>query len=173
MTYPKAVDDQARVAFLHQLSVLDTSEDGNFDRITELCRDVFRVEISTVSLIDEHRQWFKSHVGLDACETDRELAFCNHTILRDEIFEVCDAALDPVFATNALVVGHPYIRYYAGAPLVYEGVRLGALCLIHSEPRPPLDDVQRRTLVRLADLVVREFEVQRLLRESLSLLVDI
>ena len=173
MTYPKPADDEARVAFLHGLSILDTAQDENLDRITELCRDVFGVETSTISLVDEHRQWFKSHVGLDACETDREAAFCNYTIMQDEIFEVCDTALDPTFASNPLVVGAPFIRYYAGAPLVYEGVPLGALCLIHSEPRPPLDEVQRRTLVRLADVVVREFETQRLLREALALLVDI
>jgi GAF domain-containing protein len=173
VTYPKAPDDQDRVAFLHGLAILDTAQDENFDRITELCRDVFGVETSTISLVDEHRQWFKSHVGLDACETDRELAFCNHTIMSDEIFEVCDAALDPVFASNALVVGPPYIRYYAGAPLAYEGVRLGALCLIDPHPRPPLDALQRRILMRLAQMVVREFEVQRLIRESLALLTDI
>jgi GAF domain-containing protein len=173
MTFPKAADDEARVSFLHGLAILDTAQDDNLDRVTELCRDVFGVGISTISLVDEHRQWFKSHVGLDACETDREAAFCNHTILQDDIFEVCDAALDPIFASNPLVVGPPFIRYYAGAPLVFDGVRLGALCLIDSEPRPPLDDVQRRTLARLAAVVVREFETQRLLREALTLLVDV
>jgi len=173
VTYPKAANDDARVAFLHGLAILDTAQDENFDRITELCRDLFGVEISTISLIDEHRQWFKSHVGLDPCETDREAAFCNHTILQDEIFEVCDAQLEPVFSANPLVTGPPFIRYYAGAPLMLEGVRLGALCLIDPAPRSPLDELQRRTLARLADVVVREFEVQRLIRESLALLTDI
>ena len=168
MSYPKADDDAERVAFLRGLSVLDTAPDVNLNRVVRLCRLIFGVPASNVSLVEEDRQWFKAVEGLDVCETDREVAFCNYTILHNEIFEVCDAAADPVFADNPLVTGPPYQRYYAGAPLIYDGVRIGALCLIDFEPRRPLTADQRAILLDLAEIVVREIRVQRLMRQSLA-----
>ena len=167
MSYPKAIDDARRVDFLSSLALIDTAPDENLDRIVRLCRNVFSVPMSTISLVTGDRQWFKAVVGLPVCETDREVAFCNHTILGDEIFEVCDARIDPVFMGNPLVTGEPFLRYYAGAPLIYDGVRLGALCLLDTEPRAPLSEEQRTVLVDLADIVVREFHTQRILRQSL------
>lgn len=173
MSYPKRENDAERVDFLRSLAVLDTAPDENLDRIVELCRQIFGVSISNVSLVDGERQWFKAIVGLDVCETDRDVAFCNYTIMGDEIFEVCDATADPNFSSNPLVTGDPYIRYYAGAPLVYEGVHLGALCLIDSEARPPLTEQQRIILRSLADIVVHEMRMNRMVKEAIALLTDV
>lgn len=173
MTFPKSADDDARVEFLHSLAILDTGPDENLDRIVRLCRAIFGVGASNVSLVDEQRQWFKSYEGLDSCETDREVAFCNYTIMGDQIFEIPDTHADPVFRDNPLVTGPPFQRYYAGAPLIYEGVRIGALCLIDFVPREPLTERERAILLDLAAMVVREFKVQRLMRESMALLTDI
>lgn len=172
MTYPKAPNDDARVQFLRSLAILDTGPDENLDRIVRLCRAVFGVKASNISLVDGERQWFKSFEGLDSCETDREVAFCNYTIMGDGIFEIPDTHEDPTFRDNPLVTGPPYQRYYAGAPLAYDGVRIGALCLIDFEPRAPLTERERGILTDLAAMVVREFKVQRLMRESLALLAD-
>lgn len=172
MNYPRSEHDKERVKFLHDLSVLDTSRDENLDRITRLCQLIFEVEISTISLIDEDRQWFKSFQGLDVCETDRDLAFCNYTIMSTEIFEVVDATSHPDFRENALVIGDPHIRYYAGYPLQYEGVTIGALCLIGTSPRGPLDERERMILAELAQDVIHEMKVTRLLRRSLSQLIS-
>ena len=173
MTYPKAADDAERVALLHSLAVLDTGPDENLTRIVRLCRLIFGVPASNISLVDEDRQWFKAVEGLDVCETDREVAFCNYTIMGRQIFEVCDARADEAFKDNPLVTGPPFQRYYAGAPIVYDGMRIGALCLIDFEPRPPLTDDQRAILMALADMVVREIQVQRMLKESIALLADV
>ena len=166
--YPRADNDAERIAFLNDLAILDTAPDANLDRITELCRDVFGVPVAVVTLVSDERQWFKSVQGLDVCETSRDVAFCNYTILSEEIFEVADATVDPRFAANPLVVDDPSIRYYAGAPLVYDGVRLGALCLIDFVAREPLDAVQRRILHALAAMVIRELRLQRVLRAALA-----
>lgn len=166
--FPRPDDDEKRLAFLSDLAILDTAPDDNLDRIVSLCRSIFGVPVGVVSLVDEERQWFKSIEGLDVCETDRDVAFCNYTILADEIFEVVDAVIDPRFAQNPLVTGDPHIRYYAGAPLVYDGVRLGSLCLIDFEPREPLDETGRQILHSLADMVIREIRVQRLLRTAVA-----
>ncbi len=149
MSYPKAADDRERVEFLHSLSLLDTAPDRQLEHLMKLCKEIFGVSVATVSLVDEDRQWFKAMDGLDVCETDRELAFCNYTILGDGIFEVTDAAIHPDFQDNALVTEDPFIRYYAGAPLNFDGVRLGSLCLIDFEPRAPLTRSQRQILLRL------------------------
>ena len=173
MNFPVAFDEAERLNKLQSLGILDSSADQNFDRIVQLCQDIFDVEIATISLVDSERQWFKSVVGLDVCETDRDVAFCNYTIMGDDIFEVNDAATHPDFADNALVTGPPTIRYYAGAPFAFEGFRLGAVCLIDSHPRDPLDERGRAILKGLAAVVEREIRVQRMLRESLSMLTTV
>jgi hypothetical protein len=93
MTYPTDDNEQDRIATLQSLGILDSSPDPNFDRVVELCRDIFDVEIATISLVDTERQWFKAEVGLGSCETEREVAFCNYTIMGDDIFEVTDASV--------------------------------------------------------------------------------
>lgn len=170
MTYPIAKDDEERVAYLRSLGLIDTAKDPNFDRIIHLCQDIFDMPIAALTLIDRDRQWFKSFAGLNVCETSRSLAFCNYTILDDEIYEVCDTHEHPGLKDNDLVVGEPYLRYYAGAPLVFDGRRLGSLCILDFVPHEPLPEAKRRTLVSLAAIVVREMKVQQTAKESLALL---
>lgn len=166
MTFPKAVDDEARVDYLRSLGILDTPASPVLDCIVDMCRDIFHVRVANISLVDSDRQWFKVIRGLDVCETPRDLAFCNYTILGSEVFEVPNALMHPQLSTNPLVTGEPYIRYYAGAPLVHGGHTLGALCLIDFEPRPPLTPRESHILTGMASLVIREIEVQRLLGSS-------
>ena len=166
MTYPKGIDDEARVEYLRSLGILDTPASPVLDTIVDMCRDIFQVRVANISLVDSDRQWFKVIRGLDVCETPRDLAFCNYTILGSEVFEVPNALMHPQLRTNPLVVGEPFIRYYAGAPLVHRGHTLGALCLIDFEPRSPLTPRESHILTGLASLVVREIEVQRFLGES-------
>ncbi len=171
-SFPRPDDDEARLDFLEHLAILDTAPDENLDRIVSLCRAIFGVPVAVVSLVDEERQWFKSIQGLDVCQTSREVAFCNYTILSDDVFEVVDATQDPRFASNALVTSDPFLRYYAGAPLVYDGVRLGALCLIDVVPRAALTPEQCEILKTLAAMVIREIRVQRLMRRAVASLAS-
>ena len=129
-------NEDQRLQALRALRLLDTPPEERFDRLTRLVRRVFDVPIALVSLVDESRQWFKSCQGLDVGETDREISFCGHAILDDRVFEVCDALADWRFADNPLVIGPPYIRYYAGRPLrAPGGNRIGTLCMIDRRPR--------------------------------------
>ena len=101
-------DEQERLRALQSLGILETESEERFDRLTRMARRMFGVPIALVSLVDAERQWFKSRVGLDAGETPRDISFCGHTILGDEIFVIEDARADVRFADNPLVTGAPH-----------------------------------------------------------------
>ena len=137
MQIPDIPENEAiRLKSLQSLNILDTEEEERFDRLTRLAKKMFNVSIAVVSLVDENRQWFKSCMGLDAKETSRDVSFCGHAILGDDIFIIPDATKDERFADNPLVSGEPKIRFYAGCPLKYlNDYKLGTLCIIDTKPR--------------------------------------
>lgn len=149
-------DEHERLQALYALMLLDTAPEERFDRVVAFAAQEFGCPIALVSLIDERRQWFKARVGLDVCETSREISFCGHAILGDETFIVPDTTQDPRFADNPLVTGAPFIRFYAGAPLrLASGHRVGTLCMIDTQPRQ-LDETDLAILASLRDLVAQE-----------------
>lgn len=153
---PIPADDEARLQALRALLILDTPPEQRFDRLVRFAADEFDVPIALITLVDRDRQWFKARVGLDVCETSREISFCGHAITQDAVFEVLDAAQDPRFADNPMVVGAPHIRFYVGAPLALPGgARVGTLCLIDMRPRS-FDAMDRAILGTLRDLAVAE-----------------
>jgi diguanylate cyclase (GGDEF)-like protein len=157
---PLPDNEARRLAALRRYSILDTDSERPFDRITQLVASVLDVPIALVSLIDVDRQWFKARVGLADPETSRDIAFCAHAILADEPLIVSDALEDPRFCDNPLVLGHPHIRFYAGAQLVTpSGFSIGTLCAMDTRPRT-LDEQQMRMLRNLAAFVVDELELR-------------
>ncbi len=167
---PHPPDEADRVRALRDLDILDTDPEERFERITRLAQSMFKAPIAVVSLVDSERQWFKSVQGLDVRETSRDVAFCAHAILGDEVFVVPDATADERFAGNPLVVDDPAIRFYAGAPLVSEdGHALGTLCVIDTEPRE-WTDAQSRFLRSLADAAQEELRQTHLQTQQQALL---
>lgn len=149
-------NETERLAALHALLILDTPPEQRFDRITEFAASEFEVPIALISLVDENRQWFKAKVGLDVCETSRDLAFCAHALHSTEPLIVPDTLDDERFFDSPLVVGAPHIRFYVGAPLVLpSGLIAGTLCLIDTQPRQP-DATDLAILATLRDLAVKE-----------------
>ena len=155
-------DEELRLHALREYEILDTPPDPSLDHVTRLAASILRVPISLVSLIDSDRQWFKSKFGLLTDETGRDVSFCGHAILQDEVFVVPDASADPRFAGNPLVEGEPNIRFYAGAPLrTPDGYRIGTLCVIDTEPRDGLTEFEANALEAMAVLVVDEMELRQ------------
>ncbi|HSW30458.1 MAG TPA: ATPase, T2SS/T4P/T4SS family [Longimicrobiales bacterium] len=109
------------------------------ERLDALTREAaahFAAPIAMVSLVDADRQWFKSKLGVENSGTPRDIAFCAHAILGDDVFVVEDAFLDPRFADNPLVTGDPGARFYAGYPLRGpEGHHIGSFCVVDRKPR--------------------------------------
>ncbi|MCW1430046.1 sensor domain-containing diguanylate cyclase [Novosphingobium sp. JCM 18896] len=169
MSDDKLNDETGRIAALARYDILDSPADGAFDRITELVRAVLGVPICAVSLVDTDRQWFKSHPGVDASETPREIAFCDHTIRGRDPMIVCDAAQDSRFRENPLVTGELGIASYAGVPLeTPDGYNIGTLCAIDTRPRD-FDPAQIAILKSLAALVVDQLELRNMAdRDSLT-----
>jgi hypothetical protein len=134
----KPSNESARLKFLKELAILDTPCESVFDRIVFTTAQLFRVPISTLTLVDAERQWFKSGVGVTTQETPRNVAFCAHTILQEEELIVENALDDPRFLGNPFVTGAPNIRFYIGMPLITpERLIIGSLCAMDVVPRSP------------------------------------
>ena len=135
------INEKKRLEALRALHILDTQSEERFDRLTRLAAKMFSVPIALVSLIDESRQWFKSHEGLTVTETSRDVSFCAHAILQDKPLVINDVLSDSRFADNPLVNGEPHIRFYAGCQIkAPNGLSIGTLCIIDTKPKDFSDD---------------------------------
>jgi PAS domain S-box-containing protein len=182
---PIPPDESQRLAALRALAILDTPAEERFDRITRTAQRVFDVPIAVISLIDVNRQWFKSCQGLDASETSRDISFCAHAILNDDVLVIPDATTDIRFMDNPLVTGEPYIRFYAGHPLTGPGgAKVGTLCLVDRRPRQMTADDLRAlhdvamwaqnelNTTELSEAYALQYENEQRIRAIFNSLVD-
>lgn len=164
---PIPKDEKERLASLYRLNILDTPPEARFDAITRLALSLFKVPISTITLVDSEREWFKSCQGLTNLEGKRAISFCGHAMLAESFFIVPDAKKDPRFAKNPMVKGKPYIRFYAAIPLrAADGKKIGAFCIKDYRPRK-FDHKKREMLKYLASWAEIEINAHEL---SLALL---
>lgn len=173
MTCPIPPNEAARLAALHNYHILDSESEQSYDDITKLVAIICETPMSTLSLVDANRQWFKSKVGISDAETPREVAFCAHTICQPDLLMVEDATQDERFRTSPLVTDNPGVRFYAGMPLVTpEGYGIGALCAIDTKPRR-LNDTQLAALAALSRVVMTQLELRRVSAELASALKNV
>lgn len=159
---PIPQDDKKRVEAVHAMNILDTPPEERFDRITRLAVRLFNVPISTITIVNSDREWFKSCQGLPVRQGERAISFCGHAMLSDDIFLIPDALKDERFKDNPMVVGEPYIRFYAGVALFdAKGNRVGTFCIKDRKPRT-MSKEDARALKDLAVWVELELNVQHL-----------
>ena len=156
-----AAADPDRLLALQALDILDTPGEYAFDRITELIRLIFGVEMGIVSMIDAHRQWYKSVMGLPTREAPLDGTFCRYTLQLGRPVIVPDARQDARFYDNPHVAGGPCIRFYAGAPITTAtGEVIGTICAIDRQVRE-FGERETAILMHLAALVMRELELRQ------------
>lgn len=152
--------EQQRLSAVRSLEILDTENERDFDDLVSLAALVFDVPISTVTIMDSYRQWFKASVGIGVKETPREISFCDHAIQRFEPMIVPDASLDSRFVNNPLVTGEPHLAFYAGVPLLNsENLAIGTFCIMDSKPKQ-LTAKQIEILNVIANQVVKLLELR-------------
>lgn len=162
---PVPVNEQERLDELTNSMILDSPPEPEFDSLTELASQICETPIAVISLVDSARQWFKSHYGLEECETSREIAFCSYTILTDEHFVVEDALQDERFRRNPLVMGPLQIRAYLGYPIISsKGHRLGSFAVIDQKPRK-FSELHRQAVKTLAAQTLQLIELGRAAKE--------
>lgn len=155
-------DEPARIAALQRLAILDTPREEPFDNVVNLVRTILKVPISAVTLIDAERQWFKAIEGLEADQTPRSESFCAYAIQQHAPLLIPDATLDDRVSNYPAVTQAPYVRSYAGVPLLTsDGYNVGALCAVDTQPREFTAD-ELDILRNLARIVVNEMELRRI-----------
>jgi PAS domain S-box-containing protein len=165
MPFPVPADEQARLRALAYYGLAGSPPEERFDRLARLAALVLRAPVALVTFVDADTQWYKAAHGVAPGSTPREIAFCAHAILDDQVLVVADASADPRFADNPDVTGGLGIRFYAGAPIkTREGHRLGTVCVIDQTPRV-LSSGEVVVLEELASLAADEVERTLHLRE--------
>ncbi len=163
---PIPIGDAVRVSVLESFGVLDSAPQAKFDELARLAAVICDVPMAFVSLVDLDREFFLASVGTDLTESPRDISFCGHAILGQEMFIIPDAREDPRFAMNPNVLGGPKVRFYAGVPLFSsEGSALGALCVKDTVSRE-LTRAQVDALKVLARQVEAQLELHRQLARS-------
>ncbi|MFA6273716.1 MAG: GAF domain-containing protein [Candidatus Paceibacterota bacterium] len=134
---PIPINDKERICAVESLKLLDTASEERFDRLTKEAIKRFSVPISTITIVDKDREWFKSVQGLQKREGPRDISFCGHALMSQIIFIINDTLADPRFADNPMVKGEPFIRFYAGKSLYDHTTNLpvGVFCIKDTKPR--------------------------------------
>jgi diguanylate cyclase (GGDEF)-like protein/PAS domain S-box-containing protein len=149
-----------RLASLRRMDLLDTAAEPEFDELVELAAAICGTPMGLITLVDEHRQWFKAAQGIGVRETPIDVSFCLHAIRQPGIFVIEDAADDARFAQNPLVLGEPHVRFYAGIPIHSpDGLAVGTLCVVDNKPRT-LSQTQTATLHVLGRQVSARLELR-------------
>ena len=158
--------EEERLAAVYRTGLLNTPPEQAYDDLVRLAAELVGVPMAAIHLVAEDRQWGKAEIGLGTRDIPRDIAFCPTALLNPEGLVVPDASKDPRFANNPLVTGGPGIRFYAGVPLVSEGLPIGALCVIDTVPHAAgLDERQRFALKALAAQASSQIALRRALAE--------
>ncbi|WP_227526698.1 GAF domain-containing hybrid sensor histidine kinase/response regulator [Psychrobacter sp. 4Dc] len=174
-SYPVTADESERVHKLRKYDVLNNNEESAFERLIDLAKLFFDVPVVMISFMDEKTQYLKTGRVPDRlfgniCQTPRNIAFCNYTVLTNDVFVVPDALEDSRFNQNPLVIEPPYLRFYAGAPIIlYEDnktYRLGSLCLMDIKPNHSFNEQQSEILAEFAKMAADALQLQDKQRDA-------
>lgn len=161
---PIPSNEKERLAALDSYNIMDSLPEIDYDNITKIASEICQMPVALITFMGEDRQWFKSKIGVDLTENQRDFTFCGHGMEQPGIpLVVNDATKDPRFVGNPLVAGDYHVRFYAGVQLVsQEGFPLGTLCVFDVENNT-LTESQLEALQILANQVVRLLDLRKTL----------
>ncbi|MDC0886664.1 PAS domain-containing protein [Altererythrobacter sp.] len=167
-------DETVRLDVLSSFGIEQLQDDPELNRIAIFAAQLCQAPTALVSIVEKDRQCFLAHKGLDITETPKDVSFCQHAMLGHSAMIIHDTKKDPGFRDNPLVTGDPFIRFYAGMPLITsEGAPIGTLCIIDREPRADgLTELQLEGLSVLAQAAMRRLEARRQSDRSLRDLTE-
>jgi len=152
---PTPKNEKERIEAVHKFAILDTNPEERFDLLIKEAVEKLKVPMSSLTILDSDREWFKSYQGLEEKEGDRSISFCGHALLASDIFIVEDTLKDERFLDNPMVIGKPFVRFYAGIALFDRkhktGLPIGVFCVKDTKPRK--FDVEEMSI--LIDLAIR------------------
>ncbi len=163
------ISEKERIDFLHSLELLDTLPEDEFDMLTQMASKYLKAPVSLFSIIDSKRQWFKSKVGVEVCETTRDISFCSHAIKQPKLFVVENTDENPLFANNPLVTAKENpVKFYTGVPIIIEGkYAIGTLCIIDHTPRVLSSD-EKELLINLGKQIEKLIELRLLTNKAMA-----
>ena len=167
------IDEFERLNAVNRFKKLDAGIKKDLNELVNLIAQICHVPVALISIIDDKKQWFKASVGTgDINFNERDLSFCQETILKDDLLIVPDATQDERFAQLPIVAGPPHIKFYAGAPLItYDGHAVGTMCVLHVD-HVELSDLQKSSLRILSkqvlNLIELNWSMQSMMEQNLS-----
>lgn len=134
---PIPYNEKGRIKAVKELGILDTKPEERFDKLTKEAVEKLKAPISTISIIDSDREWYKSCQGVKDKDGKRDISFCGHALFATNVFVVEDTLKDIRFFNNPTVIGYPFIRFYAGVTLLDQKTRfpIGVFCIKDTKPR--------------------------------------
>jgi signal transduction histidine kinase len=166
LNYPIPFDEDYRLQVLHELNILDTEKQPEFDRLVILASKYFSTKMALVSLVDKDRQWLKSACGVNVTEMPRDASFCTHSVAKRRPLLVLDATEDSRFYDNDLVTGPPHIRFYAGFPIFFENAAIGSFCIIDDKPRDSFSEEDQAALKNFTEIVQDQIKLFSITRSN-------
>jgi len=93
-------NEQQRQLAVERYDILDTMPEASFDNITSLMSQISGAPISLITMLDNDRNYLKSHHGVPFSESPRDISFCGHAINAPEgimIVESMAQCFTPVY----------------------------------------------------------------------------
>ena len=163
------LDDLERLNIFQDLELLGVNEKKEFDEIATLARLICLAPVCLISIIGPKRDWFLSAQGIAEGKQPEQYSLCR-TVLsqRKKLTVIPDLRADSEYSIHPSITGSPWLRFYAGAPIINkDGQLLGSICLLDYKPSS-LSENQQNALGILASRSLKVLEHNKVLSEQRS-----
>ena len=163
------ITEGARLQRLSSYRIVETEREPLFD---ELLSDVARLTAAPVAVLgflEKDREWVKASVGWSITSLPGPFSLAATLAGERDVLTVPDLTADSRYASHPLVKGSPFLRFFAGAPIIdLDGIFLGAISVVDRHSRV-LTREQEDILRFFAGRVMSELRLRRQDAETLSL----